>query len=134
MSLQLTPYFMMEGNAKEAIYFYEKTLGATIISIQTYGEVMPSCPSAIKEHVANAMLKVGDTNLLFSDTPGFPIQKGNQIMISLSTNDIDESKRIFKALEQDGKVNQPLEETPFSPAFGNVTDKFGVTFQIVTER
>lgn len=134
MTLQLTPYLMMEGNATEAIQFYEKTLGATVISIQTYGEVMPSCPTAIKEHVANAVLKIGDANLLFSDTPGSPIQKGNQVMMSLSTNDIDESKRIFEALQQDGKVNQPLGETPFSPAFGNVTDKFGVTFQIVAER
>lgn len=132
MTLQLTPYLMMDGNAKEAIQFYEKALDATVVSIQTYGEVMPSCPSAIKEHVANAMLKVGDADLIFSDTPGPPIQKGNQVMISISINDIEKSKRIFEALQQDGRVNQPLEETPFSPAFGNVTDKFGVTFQIVT--
>lgn len=27
----------------------------------------------------------------------------------------------------------PFEEAPFSPGFGDVTDKFGVTFQIYTE-
>ncbi|MBT2214649.1 VOC family protein [Virgibacillus dakarensis] len=133
MTLRLTPYLMMEGNAKEAIQFYEKTLDATIVTVQTYGEVLPTCPSAIKEHVGHAMLKVGETDLIFSDTPGPPIKKGNQVMISISTNDVEKTKRIFEALQLDGKVNQPLEETPFSPAFGNVTDKFGVTFQIVTE-
>jgi PhnB protein len=30
-------------------------------------------------------------------------------------------------------VNMPLQETFFSPAYGIVTDKFGVTFQINTE-
>lgn len=133
MTLKLTPYLMMNGNAKEAIQFYEKTFDATVVSIQTYGEVMPSCPSAMKEHIANAMLKIGDSKLLFSDTPGLPIQKGNQVMISISIKDLEKSKLIFEALQEEGKVNNPLEETPFSSAFGNVTDKFGVTFQIVTE-
>lgn len=134
MTIHMTPYFMMDGNAKDAIHFYKQTFDATVVSIQTYGEVMPSCPSAIKEYVAHAMLKVGEVELIFSDTPGPAIQKGNQLMISISTKTIEKSKRIFEALQQGGKVNQPLEETAFSPAFGNVTDKFGITFQIVTER
>ena len=133
MALRLTPYLMMEGKANDAIRFYEKTLNATIVTIQTYGEVLPSCPSAIKNHVAHAMLKIGGDELIFSDTPGPPVQKGNNVMLSISTNDVEKTKQIFKTLKQNGKVNQPLEETPFSPAFGNVTDKFGVTFQIITE-
>jgi PhnB protein len=36
-------------------------------------------------------------------------------------------------LKQDGQVKMPLQETFFSPAYGIVTDKFGVTFQIYTE-
>lgn len=34
---------------------------------------------------------------------------------------------------QDGQVNLPFKEEPFSPGFGDVTDKFGVTFQIYTK-
>lgn len=83
--------------------------------------------------MAHALLEVGESVLLFSDTPGPSIEKGNQVMINISTNDVEKSKRIFAALQQDGQVNQPIEETPFSPAFGNVTDQFGITFQIVTE-
>ncbi|WP_077325503.1 VOC family protein [Virgibacillus siamensis] len=134
MAIQVTPYFMMDGNAREAIRFYEQTLEATVLSVQTYKDVMPSCPTAIAEQVAHALLKVGDDELLFSDTPGPPIQKGNQLMMSISTDSPERTKRIFEALKKGGKVNQPLEETPFSPAFGNVTDQFGVTFQLVTEK
>ena len=134
MELKLTPYFMMDGNTKDAIQFYEKALDAKVVTIQTYGEVLPTCPSAIKGHVAHAMLKVGESVLLFSDTPGPVIEKGNQLMISISTKTKERSKQIFETLQQGGKVNQLLEETPFSSAFGNVTDKFGITFQVVTER
>lgn len=75
MTLRLTPYLMMNGNAKDAIQFYVKTLDATVVSIQTYEDVLPSFPSAIKEHVAHAMLKIGETDLIFSDTPGQQVQK-----------------------------------------------------------
>lgn len=131
MTIQFTPYLMMDGNTKKVIRFYENALDAKILSIQTYGEMDSSCPTAIKEHVAHAMLKSGEAVLMFSDTPGLPIQKGNQVKICISTNDVEKSRRIFEALQQDGQVNSPLEVTPFSPAYGNVTDKFGVAFTIV---
>ena len=133
MTIKCAPYFMLDGNAKEAIQFYKNTLQATVLTIQTYEEVNPSCPAAIKDRVAHAMLKVGESVLLFSDTPGFPIQQGNQLMVSISTNRIEASKRIFETLQKNGRTNSPLEKTPFSPAFGNVTDQFGITFQIFTE-
>jgi PhnB protein len=37
---------------------------------------------------------------------------------------VEKSKRIFEGLQQDGKVNMPFGEQPFSPGFGDVTDKF----------
>jgi PhnB protein len=123
----------MEGNAKEAIQFYKQAIGAEVLEIITYGE-MPDSPSDdLKNLVAHARLHVGESELMFSDSPGLPIQKGDLVTICISTNEVEKSKQIFDALRQDGHVNCPLEETSFSPAFGNVTDKFGVTFQIVTE-
>ncbi|MBD1382012.1 VOC family protein [Metabacillus arenae] len=133
MTVSLTPYITLEGNAKEAIQFYEKALGAEVLSIITYGE-MPDSPSDdLKNLVAHAMIKVDEAELMFSDSPGSPIKKGNQVTICISTNDVEKSKQIFEALRQNGQVNMPLEKTSFSPAFGDVTDKFGVTFQIYTE-
>jgi PhnB protein len=138
MTLRLSPYLVMDGNAKEAIQFYEKVLDAKVLFNQTFGEMPENpefpLPADAKERVAHAMLKVGETDLMFSDTfPGQPHQKGNQVTICISTNDMEKSKQIYEALQQDGQVNMPLQETHFSPAYGSVTDKFGVTFQIYTE-
>ncbi|XEC97562.1 VOC family protein [Paenibacillus tarimensis] len=137
MTVRLTPYLNMEGNAREAIQFYEQAIGAEVLTIITYGD-MPEMPNTftddLKNLVAHAKLQVGETELMFSDVPnGSPIAKGKQITICISTNNVEKSKRIFEALRQDGQVNMPFEETPFSPGFGDVTDKFGVTFQIYTE-
>ncbi|RXT03634.1 VOC family protein [Ammoniphilus sp. CFH 90114] len=138
MTVRLNPYLVMNGNAKEAIEFYQKALGATVLGIQTFGE-MPSnpnfpMPEEAKGRVAHAMLKVGETELMLSDTfPGQPHQVGNQVTICITADEVEHSKKIFDALQQDGQVGMPFQETFWSPGYGVVTDKFGVTFQISTE-
>ncbi|WP_134685025.1 VOC family protein [Brevibacillus migulae] len=138
MSLQVTPYLIMDGNAKEAIQFYEKALDAKPMFLSTYEEMPENpefpMPEEAKGLVAHAMVKIGDSDLMFSDTfPGHPVVQGNQVTICITTKDKDRSQQIFDALQQDGKVSMPLQETSFSPAYGMVTDKFGVTFHIYTE-
>lgn len=138
MTLRLIPYLVMDGNAKEAIQFYEKALDAKILFYQTFGEMPENpefpLPEEAKDRVSHALVRVGESDLMFSDTfPGQPHQSGSQVTICISTNDKEKSKRIYDALKQGGQVNMPLQETFFSPAYGIVTDKFGVTFQINTE-
>lgn len=138
MTLRLIPYLVMDGNAKEAIQFYEKALDAKILFYQTFGEMPENpefpLPEEAKDRVSHALVRVGESDLMFSDTfPGQPHQSGSQVTICISTNDKEKSKRIYEALKQGGQVNMPLQETFFSPAYGIVTDKFGVTFQINTE-
>jgi PhnB protein len=137
MTLRLTPYLVMDGNANEAIQFYEKALDAKVLFKQTFGEMPENpeypLPADAKERVGHAMVKVGETDLMFSDTfPGQPHQKGSQVTICITTKDVEKSKEVFEALQKDGEVNAPLEETFFSPAYGSVTDKFHVTFQFFT--
>jgi PhnB protein len=128
----------MNGNAKEAIDFYQKALKAEVLFLQSFGEMPENpefpLPENAKNLVSHATLKVGQTELMFSDTfPGQPHQSGNQVTICVTTNDADQARQIFDGLQQDGQVTMPLQETFFSPAYGSVTDKFGVTFQIFTE-
>ncbi|WP_274365891.1 VOC family protein [Paenibacillus thermotolerans] len=137
MTVKLTPYLNMEGNAREAIQFYEQAIGAEVISMITYGEI-PEMPDTftddLKNLVAHAKIRVGESELMFSDAPsGSSIPKGKQVTICITTNDVEKSKRFFEALRQNGQVNMPFGEEAFSPGFGDVTDKFGVTFQIYTE-
>ncbi|WP_339315348.1 VOC family protein [Paenibacillus sp. FSL R10-2734] len=137
MTVKLTPYITLEGRVKEAIQFYEQAIGAEVLSMVTYGE-MPDMPDTftddLKSLVAHAKLKVGVTELMFSDAPGgSPIENGKRVTICITTNDVEESKRIYEALRQEGRVNMAFKEEPFSPGFADITDKFGVTFQIYTE-
>ncbi|MEJ3717452.1 VOC family protein [Paenibacillus polymyxa] len=138
MSKRLIPYITLDGNAREAIEFYEEALDAQLLFIQTFGEMPENpdfpIPAEVKERVGHATLKVGETELMFSDTfSGSPFSSGNQVSICITTDSVEQAKKMFDALQQGGQVGMPLQETHFSPAYGNVTDKFGVTFQMFTE-
>jgi PhnB protein len=138
MTLKLIPYFVMSGNAKEAIQFYEKALGAQVLFMQSFGEMPENpeypLPEEAKDRVSHASIKIGESDLMFSDTfPGQPVQSGNQVTICITTDDADQAQQMFEALQDGGQVTMPLQETFFSPAYGSVTDKFGINFQVFTE-
>ncbi|CAM3659669.1 VOC family protein [Aeromicrobium ponti] len=138
MTVRLIPYLVMNGNASEAIQFYREALEAEVLYSQTFGEGPEDpqypVPEEAKNRIMHATVKVGETELMFSDTfPGQPHQIGNQVTICISTNDPEKSQKFFNALQQDGQVTMPLQETFFSPAYGSIIDKFGVNFQIYTE-
>lgn len=139
MSMELNAFIMLNGTAKEAIEFYEKALGAKVLFKQTIGEGPQNPDFPVPEHekdrIAHSVVKVGETDIFISDTiPGQTHQIGNQVNICITTADTEQSKRIYEALRENGQINIPLMEIHFSPAYGMVTDQFGVTFQVFTKR
>lgn len=135
MSISLNPYLIFDGNTREAVYFYEKALGGKVMGIMTFGD-MPSDPNYpltddMKDRVMHAHLQVGDSNLMFSDTfPGTPYLPGDTIQIAIHPKEELKAREIFAILEDGGQVIMPLQKTDWSPLYGQVKDKFGVTFQI----
>lgn len=137
MTLRIIPYLVMDGNAAEAIPFYEQALGAEVKFRQTFGE-QPDAPADLPpEHAArisHATLQIGASTVMIRDTdPDQSHATGTHMTLAISTYDLDEAKGMFAALEEGGRVEVPMQETFFSPGYGRVTDKFGVPFQIATQ-
>ncbi len=137
MILGMHPYLVLNGNGQEAIRFYENALDAKVLNVQKFGD-MPGnpeapTPDAVKELVLNAHLKVGDTDLMLSDTfPGQEYSIGTNVTIALMPNNIEKTKEVFEKLQDGGQVKLPLQPTFWSPLYGQVVDKFGVFWQIST--
>lgn len=134
----IVPYLVTDGNGQEAVKFYQEALGAEVVSLQTFGDMPPNpeypLPEEAKNRVLNAQMNIGNAKLMLSDTfPGTPFQLGSQVTIALMVDNTSEAKEIFRKLQEDGKVSMPLQETFWSPAYGQVTDKFGVEWQVSTE-
>lgn len=138
MSTSLIPFLEMSGSANEVIDLYVKALDAEVTSMLRFGD-MPENPEAPlspekKNWVNYAVLKIGDSELQITDhVTGSTYEKGTQITIVVQTDDKEKAAQYFEALKQGGRVNVPLQASFFSPAYGNVTDKFGITFRILTK-
>src|SRR4051812_45945687 len=120
MTLQLISFLMMDGNAREAIQFYEKALGAKVLFKQTIGEgpQNPAFPLSAeeKERIAHSVLKIGETDIFVADLiPGQSHQSGNQVSLCITTTEIEKSQQFYESLQQDGQVIIPLQEMHFSP-------------------
>ncbi|WP_336776338.1 VOC family protein [Paenibacillus sp. MMO-58] len=135
MEVQLNPYIMLDGEAREAIAFYEQALEAKVVFKQTFGEAGQAESEQARDRVAHAVLKIGGAVLFVADTdPGVRFAQGKQVNICITIADKEQAQKYYEALKEGGQVDHPLQEIYFSPAYGMVTDKFGVTFQIFTQR
>ncbi|WP_339227453.1 VOC family protein [Oceanobacillus sp. FSL K6-2867] len=138
MGLRINPYIILDGTGIEAVDFYKDTLGAKVLGIQTYGD-MPDNPefkpsAEAKNRVMHASLKIGNSELMITDTfPGQPYQLGSQLCIAILPDTAAEANELFAKLQDDGEVIMPLQETDWSPAYGQVKDKFGITWQVSAE-
>jgi PhnB protein len=133
------PFLEMNGSANEAIDFYVKALDAKVGYTLRFGDMPKNPESPLSPEQKNlinyAILKIGDAELQLSDHfTRSNYQKGTQVTIVIQTDDKDQATRYFEALKEGGQVNDPLEANFFSPAYGNVTDKFGVTFRILATK
>ena len=73
-----------------------------------------------------------DTMVMFSDTPpGMPFNKGNNVTLVITSRNLDEIRTLYNKLKEGGTVIMELQETFFSNGHANITDKFGIGWQII---
>jgi PhnB protein len=134
--MQVQPYLFFDGRCEEALDFYRKALGAEVTMLMRFKENPQPPPSGMPtppaDKIMHAAFRIGETTLLASDGQcrGKPTFAGSSL--ALTVPNTGEAERLFTALGDGGQVQMPLTETFFSPRFGMLTDRFGVSWMIVT--
>ena len=126
-------YLSCDGNAAEAMRFYEKTLGGTMQMMMTMGEApgAEQFPAGAEKRIMHAALAYGDGMLMASDTmPGQPDEGMKGFGVALTIETVAEARRVFDAFAEGGKVTMPFEKTFWVEGFGMVTDRFGTPWLI----
>ncbi len=133
--MSLAIYLNFPGTARDAIAFYEQVFGVEAGMVMAFGDG-PShpdfeMPEAIKQRVMHARLLINGGWVMFSDTwDDSQFVEGNNFTIAYFSKDIAHLTDVFNKLSEGGTVHQPLQETSWSPLYGQVTDKFGVGWQV----
>jgi PhnB protein len=130
------PYLFFEGQCEEAIAFYRGAVGAEVQMLMRYKDAPEqgaASPPSPPDKIMHASLKIGQSTVLMSDgrCSGKPAFDG--LSLSLTVADKAEAERLFAALADGGHPFMPLTETFFSPQFGMLTDRFGLTWMVMVE-
>ncbi|GAA1398268.1 VOC family protein [Catellatospora coxensis] len=130
MASRLNPYISFNGNAREAMEFYQGILGGNL-TMSTFGEFGDK-DAPYADQIMHAMLEsdAGYT-LMASDTPpGMSYHPGDNITISLSGDDGDRLRGYWEKLTEGGTVGVPLEKQMWGDEFGALKDRFGINWMV----
>jgi PhnB protein len=131
--MKVEPYLFFDGRCEEAINFYKNAIGAEVTSLMRFKD----SPDPTMVHggqdgnkVLHASLRIGETTVMASDgqNQGKPSFQGFGLSIAVKTE--AETKKLFNAFAEGGRVELPLGKTFFSPSFGMVADRFGVMWMV----
>ena len=130
----IQPYLMFGGRCEEALEFYRTALGAQVemlLRFKDSPEPPPSemLPPGFENKVMHASFRIGDNVLMASDgcEEG---QRYSGFSLSIAVATEAEADRFFTALSDGGQVQMPLAKTFWSPRFGMLTDRFGISWMI----
>lgn len=133
--MKVEPYLMLSGRTEEALAFYNQAIDAKTVMVMRFAESpdknhpMPLPPDWDKKIMHSAMT-VGDTTVMLSDGMSAEAVSFAGVTLSITADDETQAKRLFDALAVGGKVFMPLGKTFWSPCFGMVSDKFGVSWMV----
>jgi PhnB protein len=134
--VQVQPYLFFDGRCEEALEFYRGALGAEVEMLMRYRDAPDPPPPGMvapgsEGKVMHASFRIGETTVLASDGQCLGKPEFRGISLSLTVASEAEADRVFSALAEAGQVQMPLGKTFFSPRFGMVADRFGVSWMVI---
>ncbi len=134
---KLTPYLGFDGQAAEAMRFYETALGGKIEMTLTWGEspMAEQCPAEHRDRVMHAALRLPGGGQLFAadKAPGTNCSSPsgfNGVGLTLEYDDVDTGEAVFEALADGGSVSMPMASSFWVERFGMLTDRYGVGWMV----
>jgi PhnB protein len=133
----VTPYITFAGECRAALLFYETVFDTKVTMMQSYGAYVPEgredLPEGLAQWVLHAEMKIADTPFWFADEIEEPIEKWNQVKLTVSVVSKKEAEAIFSALAEEAiKITLPPTETFYSLFHAGLTDKYHISWNIVS--
>ncbi len=129
MTVTVTPHLNFRDSAREALEFYQTAFGGelTILSYADMGNPDP----ATANHVTWGQVESdnGFRIMAYDVYPHLPWDQGKHASyVSVRCTDADELQGYWDTLVQGATVIQPIGPSPWAPLYGQLTDRFGVTW------
>lgn len=131
MPTPIVPCLWFDEDAEPAATLYTQTLGGTIHAVTRVEVDTPS--GKPKGSVLAVELEAGGQR--FTALNGGPQFKPNaNISFFVFVKSPEEASRVWAALEPGGNAMMPLDAYAWSERYGWIEDRFGVSWQVMTDR
>jgi PhnB protein len=130
MASRLNPYLNFNGDARQALEFYQGVFGGEL-TLSTFGDLgMADGPDTAKIMHGQLETDAGYT-IMAADVPShMEYQPAAGFSVSLSGDDGDALRGYFGKLAEGGTVSMPLDKQVWGDEFGMCDDKFGTSWLV----
>ena len=129
MTTRLNPYLSFRGTAREAMTFYQSVLGGQldVNAFADFGGM--GAPDDEQQWLMHSQLTVSESVVLMgSDQPSSMPGDVKNGTVSISGDDEAGIRAWFDGLAEGGTIDLPLEKAPWGDHFGQLTDRFGISW------
>lgn len=135
MTVKAVTHLNFRGDARAALAFYQSVFGGDLVVV-SYSDAGNVQDPAESDQVMWGQVAAGSGfSVMAYDVPSrMPWNPGEMpFFISLRGNAADEINRYWEKLGVGATIVQPLAPSSWSPLFGMLKDRFGVTWVIDVE-
>ncbi|APE38439.1 bleomycin resistance protein [Nocardia mangyaensis] len=129
MTVSVTPHLNLRGDARRALEFYRTVFGGEL-TIASYADMGNTDP-ATADHVAygQVVAESGFRIMAYDTYPHLPWDRGRDpFFVSVRGTDPAELQSYWDTLVVGAEVNQPLGPAQWAPLYGQLTDRFAITW------
>lgn len=133
MITKITPYLFFNGEAKQALSYYQQIFGG-IKSINTrFGDDSTDKDNIEdkKEPVTHAKLETYYFDLYLADvTNEIDFHKGNNIFLTIDFDSEESIDHAYNNLAQEGSILIPIQKAAWNAKYAQIIDKYGIGWDL----
>lgn len=130
MSITTTTHLNFRGDARAALEFYRSVFGGELTAISYQDAAAVRNPSEANQIMWGQVIAPNGFHIMAYDVPSaMPWERGNgSFFVSVRGDAAPEISAIWEKLSSGATVLQPLAPAAWSPLYGMLADRFGITW------
>lgn len=130
MTVVTTPHLNFRGNATSALNFYHSVFGGQLIAVTNEQAYSAEIPEEAQQIKFGQVIGENGFQIMAFDVPSSQSydQGDKSLYVSVRGDSADEITELWGKLAKGSTILSDLAPSAFSPAYGMLTDAYGVTW------